>query len=143
MVGGTYSLLYDARDQILKKWTIGRKALELYRKHGQEVLELTRKDRELRRHLLFTFLRLAMFSRALLRYMRTDDEDATSKGRYTLGLHKELVALSYRFDASGASPDAVDAVKSLLNQVEELIDLDLPAFFSKIDVNIRPRTGRS
>jgi hypothetical protein len=83
MAGGTYSLLFEARDQILNKWELGQKALELYRKHGAEVLKLTRSDREVRRHVLLVFFKLAMFSRALLRYLATNTARADAKGSYT------------------------------------------------------------
>jgi hypothetical protein len=130
MAGGTYSLLYDARDQVLMKCTIGQKCLEHYRKYGPELLELTRKDWELRRHVLFTFFKLASFSRVLLRYLWISNAEFKSTVRYTSSLHKELFALICRLDASGMSSDGIRDLRRVLDDVQVFIDHTVPEIAS-------------
>lgn len=136
IAGGTYSSLFDARDHILKKCVIGRKALDIYRKHGMEVLLLSRKDWELRRQMLYTFLKLAMFSRALIRYVMYGQTEPESKGSYTMAMHKELIALTYRLEASGASVAVGEDFRSLLADVQDKVDLPIPEFFIQIGIGI-------
>jgi hypothetical protein len=142
LAGGTYSLLYEARDRILEKWAVGRRALELYREHGAEVLQLARKDRELRRHILFTFLKLAMFSRVLLRHLWTGKTPPDTKARYTLAMHKELIALMYRLDASGVGPEGIKALRSILDDVETLVDRPIPDLLRAIGVSGVPKEDK-
>lgn len=135
--GGTYALLKDARDVILRRWRFGLTALRLYRKHGAEVVRLTRRDRELRRQVLVAFLRLAAFSRVLLRYGAQAGAGSYAKVRYTLSLHKELLSVTYRLDASGASKGLTSSLRSLLETAEEFVDLPLPAFFRKAGIPVK------
>jgi len=136
MVGGTYSQLIDAKEQILDKWKLGQTAVKLYREHGAEVLKLTQSDWELRRQLLLTFLKIAMFSRALLRYLRNETEDLHASGSYTLAMHKELYSAMYRLEACNASPGLIGAFQSILNGVEEFVDASIPEFIQKTGIKV-------
>jgi hypothetical protein len=140
MAGGTYSLLYEARDEILRKSDIGRRALELYRKHGAEVLTLTREDREIRRHVLYTFFKLAAFSHVMLRFVWSRNI-ATASCHYTAALNKELYALIFRLEAAGLSAESISDIRSLMDEAQIFVGRPVSEIVTMIAVSTGSESG--
>jgi hypothetical protein len=134
MAGGTYSLLYEAGDEILQKSDIRGRSLELYRKHGAELLKLTRENREIRRHVLYTFFKLAAFSRIMLRFVWGGNISSASC-RFTSTLHKDLYALLFRLEAAGLSDESVSDSRLIMDEAQVFVGRPISAIVQMIGLS--------
>ncbi len=105
--GGTYTSLYDLRDQILAKSRLGQQLLDYYHRFAEQAVTIARSDPDFIREALRVFLVGASFGRAVLREYDRRDRDAIGDRRFTGEAYESGIALLARFRQM-APDDAFD-----------------------------------
>lgn len=95
--GGTFTALYDLRDELLVRSSLGRQLLDYYREYAQRGLDIVSSEPDLLRETLRVFLVGASFGRAVLREHDGRSIEAIGERRFTGDAYESGVALLARF----------------------------------------------